>query len=147
MPERKLLAIMFTDVVGFSTSMSNDERVGIEILQKNRSILKPAVEKYHGVFLKEIGDGTLSSFPSAIEAVLCALEIQEALKSETGFSIRIGIHLGDVIIDSNDVFEDGVNIASRIESQARPGCVCVSRQVYDQIRNKSFISEESLGEK
>jgi class 3 adenylate cyclase len=147
MPERKLLAIMFTDVVGFSTSMSRDELAGIEILQKNRAILKPSVEKFHGVFLKEIGDGTLSSFPSAVEAVLCALEIQEAIKKEKNFSIRIGIHLGDVIIDSNDVFGDGVNIASRIEPQAKPGCVCVSKEVYEQIKNKTFILAEPLGEK
>jgi class 3 adenylate cyclase len=147
LPEHKLLAIMFTDVVGFSTSMSADERTGIAILQRNRSIIKPAVERFKGTFHKEIGDGTLSSFPSAIESVLCALSIQDSMLSEGAFRVRIGIHVGDVIIDSNDVFGDGVNIASRLEPHARPGLVCVSRQVYDLIRNKSFIAAESLGEK
>jgi TolB-like protein/class 3 adenylate cyclase len=147
MSERKLLAIMFTDVVGYSTSMSANEKAAIGILQKCRPILRGAIERYNGSFLKEIGDGTLSSFPSAIEAVLCALEIQHMLRGENDFRIRIGIHVGDVIRENNDVFGDGVNIAARIEPQAEPGGICVSSQVRELIRNKPFLKIAAQGAK
>ena len=123
---RKLAAIMFTDIVGYTT-------------------LKPLISSFNGEWLKEIGDGTLSSFASAVEAVQCALAIQSAVSENLDIQLRIGIHIGDIIYTDGDIFGDGVNIASRIEPLAEPGGVCVSERVYDDIRNQPSISCTSLG--
>ena len=144
---RKLAAIMFTDIAGYTALMSQDEEKALRLLQKNRALLKPIIEQFRGEWLKEIGDGTLSSFASAVDAVNCALVIQRTLKDDPELSLRIGIHIGDVVFERGDVFGDGVNVASRIEPLAEPGCICVSEQVYDAIRNKRGIEGEFLGEK
>ena len=145
---RKLAAIMFTDIVGYTALMSNDEDNALRILQKNRDTVKVLVSRFNGEFLKEIGDGTLCSFGSVVDAVNCALEIQNTLKDEPDFKLRIGIHVGDVVVEeSGDVFGDGVNVASRIENLAVPGGISVSGQVYDNIQNKPTIETEFLGEK
>ena len=144
---RKLAAIMFTDIVGYTALMGRDEEKALLILQKNRDVLKPVIESYKGKWLKEMGDGTLSSFPSAVEAVNCALEIQRSLKDESEFKLRIGIHIGDVVISKSDIFGSGVNVASRIEPLAESGGICISDRVYDDIRNKPGIEAVSLGEK
>ena len=102
---------MFTDIVGYSALMSKDEDKAMQILHKNRDVLKLLVGQFNGELLKEMGDGTLSSFPSVIDAVNCALETQNLLKYETEFKIRIGIHIGDVVVEGGDVFGDGVNVA------------------------------------
>ncbi|UCH63221.1 MAG: tetratricopeptide repeat protein [Fidelibacterota bacterium] len=146
-PQRKLAAIMFTDIVGYTAMMSQDEEKALELLKKNRALLKPVIEQFRGEWLKEMGDGTLSSFASAVEAVNCALEIQHILQSDPNLSLRIGIHIGDVVFEDGDVFGDGVNVASRIEPLAEPGSVCVSEQVYEAIRNKRGIEATLLGEK
>ena len=143
---RKLAAIMFTDIAGYTALMSQDEEQALHLLQKNRALLKPIIEQFRGEWLKEIGDGTLSSFASAVDAVNCALEIQHILRHDPDLSIRIGIHIGDVVFERGDVFGDGVNVASRIEPLAEPGCICVSEQVYDSIRNKPGIETTFLGE-
>ncbi|MEE9464169.1 MAG: adenylate/guanylate cyclase domain-containing protein [Candidatus Neomarinimicrobiota bacterium] len=117
---RKLAAIMFTDIVGYTALMGEDEAKALQLLQKNRGLLKPIIEQFHGEWLKEIGDGTLSSFNSAVEAVNCALAIQHVLKDDPDLKLRIGIHVGDVVFEEGDVFGDGVNIASRIEPLAVP---------------------------
>jgi class 3 adenylate cyclase len=144
---RKLAAIMFTDIVGYTALMGEDEAKALQLLQHNRELLKPIIKQFHGEWLKEIGDGTLSSFRSAVEAVNCALAIQQILQDDPELKLRIGIHLGDVVFEEGDVFGDGVNIASRIEPLAEPGCVCVSEQVYEAIRNKPGIGATLLGEK
>jgi len=94
---RKLAAIMFTDIVGYTALMGEDESKALEVLQKNREFLKTHIEKYNGEWLKEMGDGTLSSFVSAVDAVNCALEIQHTLREEPELTLRIGLHVGDVI--------------------------------------------------
>ena len=119
--DRRLAAIMFTDIIGFTSLMNADEKKTLDVLQKNISIQKPIIEKYNGHCIKEIGDGTLSSFSSAVNAVRSAIEIQNAVNNEPSFKLRIGIHLGDVIFKENDVFGMGVNIASRLETSASPG--------------------------
>ncbi len=144
---RKLAAIMFTDIVGYTALMSQDEEKALQLLQHNRELLKPLIRQFRGEWLKEIGDGTLSCFASAVDAVNCALVIQRTLKDDPDLSLRIGIHVGDVVFEEGDVFGDGVNVASRIEPLAEPGCICVTEQVYDAIRNKPGIETAFLGEK
>jgi class 3 adenylate cyclase/tetratricopeptide (TPR) repeat protein len=147
MEHRQLAAIMFTDIVGYSALMSKDEKLALQVLSKNREIHKVAISKHNGEFIKEIGDGTLSIFRSSVDAVSCALEIQKACCTEQDFRVRIGIHVGDIIFRDNDVFGDGVNIASRIESSGEPGRIYFSEKVYDDIRNKTDLKAEFIGEK
>jgi len=144
---RKLAAIMFTDIVGFTAFMGDDEKKAMDMLRKNREVQKPLIEKYNGSWLKEIGDGTLSSFPSALEALNCAIEIQRLLKKDPKHNLRIGIHVGDVIFEDGDVFGAGVNVASRIEPMAVPGGICITEPVYDAIRNHAEIKTIDLGSK
>jgi TolB-like protein/class 3 adenylate cyclase/Tfp pilus assembly protein PilF len=144
---RQLAAIMFTDIVGYSALMSKDEKLAMEVLEKNREIHKDAISKHHGQYIKEIGDGTLSIFQSSVDAVNCAMEIQQACCTEKEFQVRIGIHIGDVIFRDNDVFGDGVNIASRIESSGEPGGIYFSERVYEDIKNKADIRVKYEGEK
>jgi len=138
--ERKLAAIVFTDIVGFTELMGRDEAKAMNLLKQNRALLRPIVENFKGEWLKEIGDGVLISFPSAVMAVTCALEIQRILAHNPDLTLRIGIHVGDVIQKDGDVFGDGVNIASRLEPLAEPGGICVSERVHEDIRNKPEIS-------
>lgn len=144
---RKLAAIMFTDIVGYSALMSKDEKQAMNILVKNRKIHKSAITQFNGEFIKEIGDGSLSIFNSSFDAVSCAIEIQKACCKESSFKIRIGIHIGDIIISGGDVFGDGVNIAARIEAAGEPGGIYFSERVYDDIRNKTEIQAEFFDEK
>ncbi|MFC1619691.1 adenylate/guanylate cyclase domain-containing protein [Candidatus Neomarinimicrobiota bacterium] len=144
---RKLAAIMFTDIEGYTALMGEDESKALQILQKNRDLLKPLVEGHNGEWLKEMGDGTLSCFTSAVDAVNCAREIQLSLKDDPDLTLRIGIHIGDVVFESGDVFGDGVNVASRIEPLAEPGSICVSGRVYDDIHNKPDIETVYIGER
>lgn len=144
---RQLLAIMFTDVVGYTSLMGEDERQGLAILDQKQRLIKPILEKFNGEKLKDLGDGTLSSFRSAVDAVNCAIHIQQENLQSTDFSIRIGIHIGDVIFREGDIFGDGVNVASRIERLAEPGGICVSGSVYENIRNQTDIRSFYLGDK
>ena len=138
---------MFTDIVGYTALMSKNEQKALAILQKNREILKPLIEQFNGEWFKEIGDGTLSSFPSVVNAVNCAMKIQSLLREDPELCLRIGIHIGDVVFSKGDVFGDGVNVASRLEKLAEPGGICVSGRVYSEIRNKPDIEAVFLGEK
>jgi len=145
--QRKLAAIMFTDIVGYTALMSKDEKKARQSLQKHRKILKSLVERFEGDWLQTVGDGTLSSFSSVVNAVNCALEIQRSLKRELELRLRIGIHLGDVVFTGDEVYGDGVNVASRLEPLAEPGGICISGRVYHDIRNKPDIEAVFLGEK
>jgi adenylate cyclase len=145
--QRKLLAIMFTDIVGYTSLMSSNEKYALKILQLSRNTLKPLIKQFHGEWIKEIGDGSLSTFSSALDAVSCAMEVQRALKDTPDINIRIGIHVGDVVISKKDVFGTGVNIASRIESLAAPGSICISDAVYEHIRNQPGIKVFFIGER
>ncbi|MCH7575992.1 MAG: tetratricopeptide repeat protein [Candidatus Marinimicrobia bacterium] len=145
--KRRLAAIMFTDIVGYTALMGRDEQLALNVLDRNREILKPIIESANGEWLKEIGDGTLSAFTSAVEAVQCALEIQASLVDDQTLTLRIGIHIGDVVFKDADVFGDGVNIASRLEPLADPGGICISERVFDDIRNQVDIQTRPLGQK
>jgi adenylate cyclase len=144
--QRKLAAIMFTDMVGYSALAQRDERLAVELLEEHRAFLRPAFLKHKGQEVKTIGDGFLVEFASAVAAVNCAVELQEALArrnldaaAERQLQVRIGIHLGDVLRREDDIVGDGVNIAARIEPLADPGGIAITRQVFDQVYNK--ISE------
>ena len=145
--KRKLTAIMFTDMVGFTAMMQRDEPKTQKLVVKQRDIIKPLVEKHNGKVLQYTGDGTLCTFGSAIAAVNCAVEIQKALTNEAELKIRIGIHIGDIVFEGDDIYGDGVNVASRIEPLAEPGGICVSGQVYDNIKNQPGLEATSLGSK
>jgi len=143
---RQLAAIMFTDIVGYTALMGKDEAKAFQLLDKNRVIQKPLIEKHHGQLLKEIGDGMLACFNSALDAVECANQIQKSIQADQKFNIRIGIHLGDVTFQDNDVFGDGVNIASRLETLAPPGSIYISETVFQNIKNKPSIQAEYVKE-
>ncbi|HYB04483.1 MAG TPA: adenylate/guanylate cyclase domain-containing protein, partial [Nitrososphaerales archaeon] len=150
--ERKLAAIMFTDIVGYTALTQADEARALALLERHNSFLRPIFQKYHGQEIKTIGDAFLVEFESALEASQCAIEIQEFLhdyniSSDEGWHIRIriGVHLGDVVRSGNDVFGDAVNIASRIQPLAEPEGICISEQVFDQVQNKLRLSLEKLG--
>jgi len=145
-PKRKLAAIMFTDMVGYTALMQEDEDKARELIQRHRELMKPIIEKYNGEILQYVGDGTFCSFESAIESANCAVEIQKGFKTDKEISLRIGIHVGDVVIDGDEVYGDGVNVASRLEPLSAPGGVNISGRVYDDLKNHKDISVESLGE-
>ncbi len=143
--ERKLAAIMFTDIAGYTASMSKSESKSLELLEKKRTILKPLLKEYNGTFVKEIGDGTLSYFESAVSAATCAVKLQEQTYNDKDINIRAGIHIGDIVFKDGDVFGDGVNVASRLESIAPKGGVCVSKNVYDELLNQDDFDGVELG--
>ena len=137
---------MFSDIVGYTALMGSDEKKAFDTLKKNRRIHWRLIKKYRGRFLKEMGDGTLASFSSSMDAVLCAISIQIAAK-EMDIPLRIGIHQGDVVFEQKDVLGDGVNIASRIQGNSEVGCVSISETVFQDIENKVGLKTEYLGEK
>ncbi len=138
----QLAAIMFTDIVGYTTLMDEDEDKAFELLEKNRQIQRPIIEKYNGKWLKEVGDGILASFTTITGAVYCAKDIIAAALKEPNLSLRIGLHQGEVIFRDGDVFGSGVNIASRIEEIAPQNSIWISEPVYRNIANKKDIENE-----
>jgi adenylate cyclase len=146
MTTRKLAAIMFTDIVGYTALMGSDEDKAFEVLRKNRQIHTEAIKQFNGQLIKEMGDGILAQFSSAADSVRCAIEIQKQASKELGAKVHIGIHLGDITVENNDVFGDGVNIASRLQSIADPGGIYISESTQKAIRGKSGIQTKYLGE-
>ena len=150
--ERRLAAILATDVAGYSRMMSKDELGTLSALQNVRAeLIDPAIVRHRGRVVKVMGDGLLVEFASVVEAVECAAEIQQAATASAGnatsarMTYRMGVHLGDIIIDGDDIYGDGVNIAARLESIADPGGICISRQAYDQVHNKLNLRFRKLG--
>jgi TolB-like protein/Tfp pilus assembly protein PilF len=142
---------MFTDMVGYTALTQNKESLALGLLQTQSGILLPLIRGHQGTPIKTIGDAHLAEFESALEAVLCAVEIQRRILEynrsappEQTFKLRVGIHVGDVVHTENDVFGDAVNIASRIEPLAEPGGICLSQQVYDQVQNKVEFKLEKI---
>ena len=139
---RQLAAIMFTDIVGYTALMGKDEQKAFELLKKNREIQKPIIEQYNGRWIKELGDGVMASFNTVSDAVNAAIKIQEGCNAANEFKLRIGIHLGEVVFENEDVFGDGVNIASRIQAIAPPGGIFISESVHNNVSNKNDINTE-----
>ena len=141
--ERKLAAIMFTDIVGFSRQMGVDEARTMRLLNVHNQIIQQAVSEYHGHVIKTIGDAFLVEFPSVVHAVQCAQAIHAQLRAHNAeqeqreqIHVRIGIHLGDILQQESDVFGDGVNIAARLQSLAEPDTICISHKVYEEVAKK-----------
>jgi len=151
---RRLAAILAADVAGYSRLMGADEEGTHERLQDHfRELVDPKIAQHRGRIVKNTGDGLLAEFPSVVDAVRCAIEIQRAMidrepdvPEERGIRFRIGINVGDVIAEQDDIFGDGVNVAARLEALAEPGGICISRMVRDQIRDKLSYTFEDLGE-
>ena len=142
---RKLVAIMFADMMGFTAMMQEDEAKAK--LQRNhqQQTLEALIPKYNGTIVQFFGDGTLSMFDSAIDAVKCGIEIQKELQKEPKVKLRIGIHSGDVVYDTKGLYGDCVNLASRIESISVPGGILISDKVFDEVKNQAEIKTKSLG--
>ncbi|MCH8288719.1 MAG: tetratricopeptide repeat protein [Candidatus Marinimicrobia bacterium] len=134
-------------MTGYTSLMQKDEEKARELIERQRETVTPLVNKYGGKVLQYMGDGTFCSFESAIESVNCAIDIQKALIDQEQISLRIGIHVGDVVLKGEEVYGDGVNVASRLEPLAEPGGICISGRVYDDIRNQRNIEAVFLGEK
>jgi adenylate cyclase len=152
--ERRLTAILAADVAGYSRLMAADEEGTLAALKRlRREVADPKIEQHRGRIVNTAGDGLLSEFASVVDAVRCAVEVQREMaarntgvQAERRIDLRIGINLGDIMIDDNDIFGDGVNVAARLESLAEPGGICVSRVVRDQVRDKLAITFEDMGE-
>src|ERR1700752_886860 len=150
--KRKLTAILHADVVGFSRLMGEDEAGTHRALSELRRAVDPLIAAHDGRIVGTAGDSLLADFSSVVDALDCAVDMQRAsreindpLPSERRLELRIGVNLGDVIIDGEDIFGDGVNIAARLEALAEPGTVCISQTVYDQVRNKLDLDYRALG--
>jgi class 3 adenylate cyclase len=153
-PVRRLTAILAADVAGYSRLMGTDEEGTHERLQAHlRELVDPKIGEHRGRVVKNTGDGFLAEFPSVVDAVRCAVEVQRGMAErepevpqDRQIRFRIGVNLGDVIVEEHDIFGDGVNVAARLEAAAEPGGICVTRVVRDQIRDKLDYTFEDLGE-
>lgn len=143
---RMLAAIMFTDMVGYTALMQEDEQKATDNRDRHRKILQESISRFHGNILQYYGDGTLIIFNSAIEAINSAIEIQMALQKEPKIPLRIGLHTGDIVYDDEGIYGDGVNVASRIEGLAISGSVLISGKVYDEVKNHRAFNTVSLGQ-
>jgi class 3 adenylate cyclase len=152
--ERKLAAILAADVAGYSRLMGADEEGTHERLKAHlRELVDPKIKEHRGRTVKNTGDGLLAEFPSVVEAVRCAAELQRGMADRNAeipedkrITFRVGINLGDVIAEPDDIYGDGVNVAARLEALAEPGGICISRVVRDQIRDKLIYPFEDRGE-
>ncbi len=143
---RQLLAIRFTDVVGYTALTERDESAAVRVRNQHRELVRTLVDQFEGEMVDATGDESLSIFPSALRAVDCALALQGALRSYPDMRLRIGIHLGDVIRQKNgEVVGEGVNVAARIRPLAEPGGVCVSEPVYQMVRSRVHVKAQALG--
>jgi class 3 adenylate cyclase len=147
----RLAAIMYTDISGFSRMMERDEAGTLELLHFHNELIGGIVESHHGTIIKTIGDALLVDFRNTVEALQSALEIQDRLyvhnreRAKLPLLVRIGLHLGDIYFYENDALGEGINIAARLQSLARPGCVCFSQDVYNQVLNKIEFRADRLG--
>ena len=143
---RSLAAIMFADMVGYTKLMQEDESKAKLLRDRQRNVVDKTIATHNGKVMQYYGDGTLSMFSSAIKAVEAAREIQDQLQRDPKVPLRIGIHIGDVVHDSEGVFGDAVNVAARVQSLSVPGGVMISGKVFEEIRNHPGIKVEAFGE-
>src|SRR5271167_5008277 len=152
--ERKLATILSADVAAYSRLMAEDEELTLRTFRGHKEVFEKLVELHRGRVFNTAGDAILAEFGSAVEAVRCATEIQAALRTRNDqlpedrqVRFRIGVNLGDVMVQGQDLLGDGVNVAARLQGAAEPGGVCIAGSVYDQIRNKLSLSFTPLGER
>lgn len=143
--ERRLVAIMFTDVVGYTALTEKDESRAVRIRDTHRELVGTLVKQFDGELIDATGDESFSIFASALQAVDCALALQGALRSHPDLRVRIGIHLGDVLRRGGEVIGEGVNVAARVRPLAEPGGICVSEPVYQMVRSRGHVSARALG--
>jgi len=151
--QRRLATILSADVAGYSRLMGENEEATVRVLRGHRAVFDALLKQHHGRIFNTAGDAILAEFPSAVEAVRCATEIQAALQTRNEhlppgqkMQFRMGINLGDVVVQEGDLLGDGVNVAARIQTVAEPGGICISGSVYDQIQNKLSLQFKPLGE-
>src|ERR1700687_1231558 len=151
--ERKLTAILCADVHGYSRLMGENEEATLRTLTSHRKLIDSQIENHHGRFVNSAGDSVLAEFASVVEAVNCAVDIQTGLKAENAsiaperrMEFRIGVNLGDVMVEGEQIYGDGVNVAARLESIAEPGGICISGTAHDQVRYKLALVYEDIGE-
>jgi adenylate cyclase len=152
--ERRLAAILAADVAGYSRMMGSDEEGTLAALKAcRRELVDPKIAEHRGRIVKTTGDGLLIEFPSVVEAVTCALAVQRGMVERNAgvpedqrIEFRIGINLGDIIIDEGDIYGDGVNVAARLEGLAEPGGICFSAAAHEQVRDRLDIAFDDLGE-
>jgi adenylate cyclase len=142
---RQLAAIMFADIMGYTSLMQEDEALALQLRHKLKTKLEEETSAHNGRILEFRGDGAMCSFTSTIEGVRAALALQINMQSDPVVPLRIGMHTGDVIFEENNIYGDGVNIASRMESFALPGSIFISGKVFDDIKNQKDIQTVSLG--
>ncbi len=153
--ERRLTTILAADIVGYSRLMGEDEAGTLAALKAHRKeLVEPKAEQYRGRTVKLMGDGSLMDFASVVDAVLFAVEVQRAMQQRNAevpedrqIVYRFGINIGDIIVEEDDIYGDGVNIAARLEGLAEPGGICVARNVFNQVKGKLELDFEHLGEK
>jgi class 3 adenylate cyclase/pimeloyl-ACP methyl ester carboxylesterase len=144
-PVRKLLAILFADIAGYTAVMGADEAKGVRLRDRTRQAVREAVAAHGGRLLDQVGDGSLAAFESAVVAVRCARAIQRALAGEPELRVRVGVHVGDVLLSDEGAVGDGVNVASRVHGLAGPGEICVSELVWENVRNQPGVRARALG--
>src|SRR5437867_7077429 len=151
--ERKLTAILSADVKGYSRLMDEDEEATLRTLTAYREVTDSLIHQHRGRIVGTAGDSVLAEFASVVDAVRCAVEIQQQLKVRNAdlpehrhMKFRIGINLGDVMVDGEQIYGDGVNIAARLQALAEAGGICISGTIYDQVKNKLALRYEGLGE-
>ena len=147
--QRKLTTILAADAAGYSSVMETDEVGTLGALRSARAVFAQFIERRQGRIANTAGDGLIAEFPSVVEAVQCAIEVQRELGADahSHLRFRIGVHLGDVIVDGADLLGEGVNLAARLQSMAEPGGILISQQVYDQVQKKLSVGFQYLGEK
>jgi adenylate cyclase len=150
--ERKLTTVLVADVAGYSRLMDGDEEATLATLSDYREAFEGLIERHRGAIINTAGDSVLADFPSVVEAVQCAVEVQQELGGRNAdlpqsrrMDFRVGINVGDVMVRGGDLFGEGINVAARLQEIAQPGGICVSGTVYDQVRNKLSLGFEFLG--
>lgn len=151
--ERRLTAILYADVCGYSRLMGKNEEATVQTLSAHRGLIRGLIEQHHGRLVDSAGDSILAEFPSVVNALECAIEAQTTLKAENAnlsaerrMDFRIGVNLGDVVVDGDRIYGNGINVAARLEGLAKPGGINISATVHEHVRNKLALRYEDLGD-